>query len=108
MSEKINSRNSWSLVLLALNVIGAGAYVLLASRAWVIPQECKAEIHTTTGEPFVWFSSIAPVITVFFLLNFAWALMILRRRQWNTGRMWLAAAAIWIVAAIVDFSHHQC
>jgi hypothetical protein len=108
MPNETNSRKSWPHVLLALNAIGAGAYVLLASRAWVIPQECEAGIHTTTGEPFVWFYSIAPVIAVFFLLNLAWGTVILRRGEWKTGRMWLAGAAIWVVAAIVDFSHHQC
>jgi hypothetical protein len=107
-SNEINSRSSWPLVLLALNAIGASAYVFLASHAWVIPQECEAGINTTTGEPFVWFISIAPVIAVFFLLNLAWGTIILRRRQWKIGRMWLAAAAIWVVAAIIDFSHHQC
>jgi len=98
----------WPLVFLVLNVIGAGAYVLLASRAWVIRQECEAGVNSITGEPLVWISSIAPVIVFFFLLNLAWGIIILKRRQWKTGRMWLATAAIWIVAAIIDFSHHQC
>ncbi len=98
----------WPLVLLLLNAIGSGAYVLLASRAWVIRQECEAGVNSITGEPFVWISSIAPVIVFFFLLNLACGTIILKRRQWKTGRMWLATAAIWIVAAIIDFSHHQC
>jgi hypothetical protein len=98
----------WSPTLLALNAMGASAYVFFASHAWVIPQECEAGIHATTGEPFVWFGSIAPVIAVFFLLNLAWGTMILIRRQRNTGRIWLAAAAIWVIAAVIDFSHHQC
>jgi hypothetical protein len=108
MSIETNSHKSWPVVLLALNAIGASAYVLLASRAWVIPQECAAGIQTITGEPFVWFASIAPVVAVFFLLNLAWGIVILRRGQWKASRMWLAAAAIWVVAAIIDFSHHQC
>jgi hypothetical protein len=108
MSNETNSRKLWPLVLLTLNAFGASAYVLLASHARVIPQECDAGIHTTTGEPFVWFGSIAPVIAVFFLLNLLWGIVILRRGQWDSGRMWLAAAAIWVVAAIIDFSHHQC
>jgi len=108
MSTETNSRKLWPPVLLTLNAIGASAYVLLASRAWVIPEECEAGIRTITGEPFVWFVSIAPVIAVFFLLNLAWGIVILRRGHWNTGRMWLAAAALWVIAAIIDFSHHQC
>jgi len=109
MSNQSNPSKKWPLILLALNAIGASAYVFLASRGgWVIPQECEAGIRTTTGEPYVWFFSIAPVISVFFLLDFAWGTMILVRRQWNTGLMWLATFAIWVIAAIVDFSHHQC
>jgi hypothetical protein len=107
-SNENNLRKSWPLLLLALNAIGATAYVVLASHAWVIPQECEAGIHTTTGEPFVWFSSIATVVSVFFLLNLASWFAILRIRQWNAGRMWLELAAIWAVALVVDFSHHQC
>jgi hypothetical protein len=108
MSDSQQPAKKWPLVLLGLNAIGAGAYVLLASRAWVIRQECEAGINSITGEPLVWFISIAPVIVVFFLLNVAWGTIILKRHQWKTGHMWLVAAAIWIVAAIIDFSHHQC
>jgi hypothetical protein len=108
MSDSQQPAKKWSLVLLGLDAIGAGVYVLLASRAWVIRQECEAGLNSVTGEPFVWFISIVPVITVFFLLNLAWGIIILKRRQWKTGRMWLAGAAIWIVAAVIDFSHHQC
>jgi hypothetical protein len=108
MSSQPKPNKKWLLVLLGLNAIGAGAYVLLASRAWVIRQECRAGLNSVTGEPFVWFISIAPIIAVFFLLDLAWGSIIIKRRQWKTGRMWLAAVAIWIVAAIIDFSHHQC
>jgi hypothetical protein len=81
----------------------------LASRGgWVIRQECDAGINTTTGEPFVWFISVAPVIALFFVINLAWGVLILKRRLWNTGRTWLKAAAIWVIAILIDFSHHQC
>ena len=108
MSNQPKPKNKWPLVLLGLNAIGAGAYVLLASRAWVIRQECEAGLNSITGEPIVWFISIAPVIAIFFLLNLGWGTIILKRRQWKIGRMWLTAAAIWIAVTIIDFSHHQC
>jgi hypothetical protein len=85
MSNQLKPNNKWPLVLLGLNAIGAGAYVLLASRAWMIRQECEAGLNSVTGEPFVWFISIAPVIAVFFLLNLAWGIIILNRRQWKTA-----------------------
>jgi hypothetical protein len=108
MSNQPKPNKKWPLVLLGLDAIGAGAYLLLASRAWAIRQECEAGLNSITGEPFVWFISTTPVVAIFFLLNLAWGTIILKRRQWKTGRMWLAASAIWIVAAIIDFSHHQC
>jgi hypothetical protein len=108
MSYATDSHKTWPIALVGMNAIGATVYVLLASSAWVIPQECDAGIRTITGEPFVWFAAIAPVIAIFFLLNLAWGIKILLRRQWNIGRMWLAAAAIWLVAVVIDFSHHQC
>jgi len=109
MSQQTNPSKKWPVILLTLNVIGAIAYVHLASRGgWVIRQECDAGIRTITGEPFVWFSSIAPVIAIFFVLNLTWVIIILRHRQWIPGRMWLATAAIWLTAAYIDFSHHQC
>jgi hypothetical protein len=108
MSKETKSIKPWPLLLLLLNAIGATGYVLLASHAWVIPEECAAGIHVTTGEPFVWFTEIAPVIGIFFCLDLAWGAMILIRHQWSTSRMWLVTAAIWIIAASIDFSHHQC
>src|ERR1035441_6499012 len=65
MSHATNSSKRWPLLMLALNAFGASAYVLLASNAWVIPQECEAGIRTITGEPIVWFISIAPVVAAF-------------------------------------------
>jgi hypothetical protein len=32
--------------------------------------------------------------------------MILGRRQWRSGRLWLLAALCWLVALWVDFAHH--
>jgi uncharacterized membrane protein len=73
-------------------------YVFAASRGgWAIPQERTAGINTTTGEPFIWFSSIAPVVTVFIVINVAW-MIILSRRRWSGGRYWLLAAGVWVAA----------
>ena len=60
------------LALLLLNVIGAFAYLIRASTAWAIPQEREAGIHSITGEPFVWFLAILPIVAFFFVLNVVW------------------------------------
>ena len=95
-----------SIALLAANVIGAILYVFVASRGgWAIPAERAAGIYTTTGEPFIWLSNILPIVAIFLVINVAWAI-ILARRQWNGGRFWLLAAAVWLAAVVIDFAHH--
>jgi hypothetical protein len=91
---------SIGLALLAVNVIGAIAYVAAASNGWRIPQE------PITGEPFVWFISILPIVAIFSVLDLAWGAVILARRQWQGGSSWLLAALVWIAAVLIDFAHH--
>ena len=93
-----------SLALLVLNAIGAIAYVFWASPSWAIPEE--RGLHSTTGEPFIWFLGTLPVVAIFFVLNLAWGALIVARRHWRSGRFWLLAALCWLVAVSVDFAHH--
>jgi hypothetical protein len=81
-------------------------YVARASNAWAIPQERAAGVYSVTGEPFVWFVEVAPIAGVFFVVNLAWGGLILARRHWASGRSWLMAAMIWLVAVWIDFTHH--
>jgi hypothetical protein len=93
-----------NVALLVANLIGACIYVAGASHSWAIPEEhCVVPI---TGEPLVWFAYVAPVFAVFTLVNLTWAALILRYRQWQSGRLWLLAALIWLVAIAIDFAHH--
>jgi hypothetical protein len=93
-----------NLVLLAFNAIGAVVYVVRASPSWAIPQEHG--MVPITGEPFVWAVGFLPVLAIFSLLNLTWGALILRYRQWRSGRYWLLIAPIWLVAVLIDFSHH--
>jgi hypothetical protein len=77
-----------------------------ASFAWAIPQEREAGVHSITGEPFVWFAAIFPIVAFFGVLNLVWGAIILARRQWQGGRLWLLAALVWLGATIFDFAHH--
>jgi isoprenylcysteine carboxyl methyltransferase (ICMT) family protein YpbQ len=107
-SEQLNRRNlgaqRWGVVLLVLNFIGAIVYVRLASLSWAIPQE--RGLHSQTGEPFVWASAVIPIFTIFFVVNVVWGGLILVRRQWRSGYLWLLTALIWLVAIVIDFAHH--
>jgi hypothetical protein len=94
------------VAFLVANVVGAILYLFAASRGgWTIPAERAAGLDTTTGEPFVWFLEILPIVAIFFVINVAWTI-ILARRQWSGGRFWLLAAATWLVAILIDFAHH--
>jgi hypothetical protein len=90
-----------SRAFLLANVAGAILYVFAASRGgW------RAEgIDSTTGEPFVWFGNILPIVAIFLVINVSWTVM-LARRHWSGGRLGLMAAAVWLAAIVIDFAHH--
>jgi hypothetical protein len=63
-------------------------------------------LHSITGEPFIWAIAVFPIWIVFAVLNTCWGAIILSRREWRSGRVWLLAALIWLIAAAIDFAHH--
>jgi hypothetical protein len=99
-----SSMGRWSYVLLTFNLIGVIVYECLASRSWAIPRE--RGLHSETAEPFIWFLSVAPIVAIFFVVNVIWGVLILVRRQWRIGYLWLLIALIWVLAAVIDFAHH--
>lgn len=103
-SGKMFSMRQLSLSVLALNVIGTIAYLWGASHSWAIPEE-HGQVPVT-GEPFVWFAFIWPIVGSFLLLNLIWGAFILAKQDWRSGRLWLLAPVIWIVPVVVDFAHH--
>jgi hypothetical protein len=104
VTSKGSRRWPTDYALLAFNLIGAMVYVRLASFSWAIPQE--RGLHSQTGEPFVWAAAVIPIFAIFFMVNVAWGMVILFRRQWRRGYLWLLTALIWPVAAVIDFAHH--
>lgn len=109
-SERLNRGNlpaqGWSVVLLALNAIGAVVYLVRASNAWAIPQERELGIHSVTGEPYIWALAVFPVCAVFLVLNLTWGAFILPRKRWQSGVFWLLTIPIWLAALVIDFAHH--
>lgn len=96
-----------SIILIGINILGAIGYDIAASRGgWKIPEEVAAGIDVTTGEPFIWFINILPIVAAFFVINVVWGANILRRRQWKAGCYWVLAAFVWLGAVVIDFKHH--
>ena len=91
-------------ILLSVNVVGALLYIWLTSYSWAIPQE--KGLNSTTSEPFLWAMAVLPILAVALLINVPWGVVILRRRQWSSGRLWLIVAVIWVIAIAIDFTHH--
>jgi hypothetical protein len=59
-----------SVVLLIANIVGVFVYVSQASLGWVTSED--HQLHAITGEPFIWFMSIFPVVVLFVVVNVAW------------------------------------
>ncbi len=87
--------------LLVANAVGALIYLVRVSDSWRDQPELPI-----TGEPFVWFGALLPIAAIFLPLNAAWGAFIVRFRQWQSGRLWMWTALLWIVAIAIDFAHH--
>jgi hypothetical protein len=104
VTQKSLIGQSRDYALLAFNFVGAIVYVRFSSLSWAIPEE--KGLHSQTGEPFIWALSVIPIFSLFFAVNAVWGVIILARRQWRSGYLWLLTVLIWIVAAMSDFAHH--
>ena len=94
------------MALFIINILGAIVYVRAAALGWVIPEERAHGVYSLTGEPFVWFLAVLPIIAGFGLLNLVWGGYICVKRNWQTGYFWLATALVWVIAVCFDFAHH--
>src|SRR5258708_7428339 len=93
-----------NVILLVLNLAGSVLYLWMSSFSWAIPEE--KGLNSTTGEPFIWAMAVLPILAVALLVNVPWGILILRRKQWNSVRLWLFVGLIWLIAIAIDFAHH--
>jgi hypothetical protein len=87
-------------------VLGASGYLAAASPSWAIPEERAAGIQSITGEPLIWALSVWPILALFLLLNLSWAAVVIAKRRWDDGCLWLITPLIWLVSISIDFAHH--
>jgi hypothetical protein len=91
------------ITFMAANAVGIVLYLVLASRGWRIPQEHG--MVPVAGEPFVWALAL-PALGVFFLADVVWGGLLLRGGESKRRLWWLVTAAVWLLAIVIDFSHH--
>ena len=104
IAAKVGLTQRANAILLAVNLAGAVLYVWRSSFSWAIPQE--KGLNSTTGEPFIWALAVVPVLVAALLVNVPWGIVILKRKQWSSGRLWLLVGLIWLTAIAIDFAHH--
>ena len=109
MSKMTDQMLAWraGVILVLVNLGGAVVFDCLVSRTWVIPQEREAGLHPSTmGDALIWMMIALPTFLCFFALNVGWGTVILRYRQWRSGRPWLAAFLIWLIAFTIGYFYH--
>jgi len=93
-----------SVVLLIANIVGVFVLVSRASLGWVTHED--HQLHAITGEPFIWFMSIFPVVVSFVVVNVARTWLIIARGQRRQRLFSLLTAAAWLIGIGIDYAHH--
>ena len=90
-------------VVLAANLVGIFFYLKNASLAWAIPEEAGLN-PAIAGVAMVWGVGALPILLLFLIVDGIWWSIIFFRhlKKWPA----LAASCLWVLAVVVDFSHH--
>jgi hypothetical protein len=91
-----------------------GSYASGLEHHWrnCLPVACVAWLGDSAGEATPRRNSGAfhlgffykTYLRTFFLVNVSWGIVILIRRQWQSGKAWLLGALIWLVAIAIDLA----
>jgi hypothetical protein len=111
MNSSLQNRRSIvrTVWYLAANVVGACAFLLIASRSW-IEAELADIPGASGGQAFVWFISIAPILLLFVSLNVTtvcWAIVSrFRHGLWPLSKLCWLSVPVWLCVVFVDSAHH--
>ena len=81
-------------------------YLVRASQGWYVPAYDVPGQHTITGEPFVWFAAILPVVLFVSVMDLTWAALLITRKAWRRECSWLVSTALWVLTCAIDNLHH--
>jgi hypothetical protein len=95
--------------LIVLNVVGALAYLAMASKTWLEPELAGTEV-ARGGDAAVWFTTALPILAVFVVINCSVVLSqlftYLKRKEWKLGPAAWSIPAFWAISVCIDFLHH--
>jgi len=98
-----------STIRLAVNIIGALAYLRYSMPLWV-PDELANIPGAGAGDPVIWGLTAFPILILFALMNFYWAftgtISFYKTREWGLNVTDLVGPAVWVISVNIDYSHH--
>lgn len=92
---------------LAANLVGAGAFLIVASHSWVEP-ELAHYPGAAGGGAVVWVLSALPILVGFVLVNLGVlaSVYFFRTSSQHIATVTFASLAIWFAAFVLDGLHH--
>jgi hypothetical protein len=107
--QAIGSPRFLGIAWLAINALGAGIFLTVASSFWTEP-EVAGLPGASGGAAIGWFFLAVPVFCLFVLLHIGvivWASLVRRKRgKWPISNLFWASLPIWLLALLVDNAHH--
>jgi hypothetical protein len=101
---------SLTSILIVLNAVVAGGYLVLAAKAWWIEPELVDIPGASGGAPMIWFLASLWTFGLLVLLNGSAAIfqcyVYLKRKEWKFGVAALLIPVLWSATLMIDFSHH--
>lgn len=91
----------------AANVVGAAAFLWLASKTWIEP-ELRHEEVARGGDAVLWAVTALPVLIAFLVLDLVWLTLpvvrLAKTQAWPSASPLAATALLWLGAIFVDLA----
>ena len=92
---------------IAANVVGAAAFLCLASKTWIEPK-LHHEAVARGGDGVVWTLTALPVLISFVVIDLLWLALTVRRlattQTWRPASPLAAMGVLWLGVIFVDFA----
>jgi hypothetical protein len=103
MMSEFRSARFW----IAANVVGAAAYLWIASKTWIEP-ELRHEAVARGGDGVVWTLTALPVLIAFLVVDLLWLALVVRQmamtRTLRSAAPMAAMGLLWLDAIFIDLA----